>query len=167
MEVVSTCHYYISGYLRDLAREVKAITALISFKCISSWFLKKKKKGFLYFFLFFLEKSTLSNGWLTVYQFYSYVQDIHDRMISLRQQVWSYTCNFTPPLFNEMPVSREEVWSYTCNLTPPLFIERSLSRQESERACIFVQVIPILSDSKIFRLDFCAVSTVWYFLFFD
>ena len=48
---------------------------------------EKEKKRFSLFFYFFLEKSTLSNGWLTVYQFYSYVQDIHDRMISLRQQV--------------------------------------------------------------------------------
>jgi hypothetical protein len=43
---------------------------------------EKEKKCFSLFHFFFLKKyltikSTLSNGWLTVYQFYSFVQNIY------------------------------------------------------------------------------------------
>jgi len=51
------------------------------------------------------------------------------------------------------------------NLILPLFIEVPVSSQESERSCIFVLEVSILSPSMIFLLDLGTVQTVWFFFF--
>ena len=87
---------------------------------------EKEKKGFLYFYYFFFMQRYISYNQVYIKQWLvdciplllvcTSVKHVHDRIISLRREVWYYTCMLTPPLFIEMPVSR----------------------QESERACISV-----------------------------
>ena len=69
---------------------------------------------------------------------------IHDRVISLRG----------------------ELWAHKTSLTPPLFIEVSVPSQESERSCIFVLFVSILPLSTMFLFDFGVAPTVFFFLFY-
>jgi hypothetical protein len=75
---------------------------------------EKEKKRFSLFHFFFEKIShnqVYIKQWLVdcISILLVCAKHIHDRIISLRQEVCTYTCNFTPPLFNEMPVSRQEV----------------------------------------------------------
>ena len=58
-----------------------------------------------------------------------------------------------------------EVWAHKTSLTSPVFIEVSVPSQESERSCICVLVVSILSLSSILFLNFGTVPTVWHFFF--
>ena len=58
---------------------------------------------------------------------------------------------------------REDVWAHKTSLTLSLFIEVPVSSQESEQSCTCVS---ILSLSTLFLLDFKTVPTVWIFLVF-
>ena len=61
---------------------------------------------------------------------------------------------------------RGEVWAHKTGLTLLLLIEVPVLSQESERPFIGVLGVSILPVSTIFQLDFGTVPTVWYFLFF-
>ena len=58
------------------------------------------------------------------------------------------------------------IWVYKLSLTLPLFIEVPVPIQESERSCIYVLGVLILSFSTMLIFDFGTVPTVWYFLFY-
>jgi len=67
---------------------------------------------------------------------------LHDRIISLRG----------------------EVWVHQISLTPPLFIEVPISRQECRPSCICVLGLFIWPLSMVLIFEFGIVLTVWYFL---
>ena len=69
---------------------------------------------------------------------------MHDRIISLR----------------------EEVWVHKTNLIPPLFIEVPVSIKESERLCACVFPVLVFPLSTILIFDVGSLSTMWYFLVF-
>ena len=68
---------------------------------------------------------------------------LHDRIISLRGDGWSYKTGLTPPLFTEVHIpNQESQWSCICVC-------------QGYRYCLFYDLI----------LNFRIVPTVWYFCF--
>jgi hypothetical protein len=53
-----------------------------------------------------------------------------------------------------------KVWANTTDSTPPLFIKVPVPSQESDRSCICVLDLPLLT----LLLDYRTVLTVWYLL---
>jgi hypothetical protein len=58
---------------------------------------------------------------------------------------------------------REKIWAHKTSLTPPSFIEGTVISQESEWSCIIMLGVSILTFSMILIFDFGIGSTVWYF----
>ena len=69
----------------------------------------------------------------------------HDHIISIRGDAWVHQSSLTRPLSNEVPVPSEE----------------------SERSCICVLGVSIITLSTILIIDFEFIPTVWYFLCFS
>jgi hypothetical protein len=66
---------------------------------------------------------------------------VHDRIMSLRGEVWSHKASLNPPLLIEVPVS-------------------------SVRSCNFKLMGIAFASFQILIFDFGTVLTGWYFMFF-
>jgi hypothetical protein len=60
--------------------------------------------------------------------------------------------------------TKKEVWVYKTSLKPPIIIEVPVPSRESERSRVLG--VSILLIFEIFLVNFGAVPTEWYFLFF-
>ena len=67
-------------------------------------------------------------------------------------------------MHNRIISLRGEVWAHTTILRPPLVIAVPVPSQESERSCICKSGVSILHLFTILIFDLGTVSTVWHVL---